>query len=106
MKQVECAATLAQRSARLGADSPYSSRGSSACPIARVARDTLVVGDSGTTDADYRRAQDGTFREAANPGRYPYFAKTIHGVSDTFEIDLNALFELGLGAMLDGFTPS
>jgi AcrR family transcriptional regulator len=63
-----------------------------------------MVGDSGTTDADYMRAQDGTFREAANSRRYPYFAKMILGVSDTFEIDLDALFELGLGALLDAFT--
>ena len=49
------------------------------------------------------REQDGTFRRIADGGEFPYLARMIPGLPDTFRVDLDALFEMRLRAMLDRF---
>jgi hypothetical protein len=68
-----------------------------------VEAEAKAVADSGKTDAEYMRTQDATFRDIAESGRYPHFAKMTHGIPVTFALDLDRLFEFGLRAMLDGF---
>jgi DNA-binding transcriptional regulator YhcF (GntR family) len=68
-----------------------------------VEAEAKAVADSGMSEADYMREQDETFRGIAESGQFPYFAKMTRGLPDTFQVDLDALLEMGLGAMLDGF---
>jgi hypothetical protein len=64
-----------------------------------------AIGDTGITEEDHMRLNEATFSALAGSGRYPYFAKMMRGISPSFELDIDALFELGLARLLDGFTP-
>jgi Tetracyclin repressor-like, C-terminal domain len=68
-----------------------------------VDAEARAVADSGISEADYMREQDETFRRIADGGQFPYFARMTRGLPDTFRVDLDALFEMGLRAMLDRF---
>ena len=68
-----------------------------------VDAEARAVADSRISEADYMREHDETFRRIAESGQFPYFAKMTRGLPDTFRVDLDALFEMGLDAMLDGF---
>lgn len=68
-----------------------------------VEAEAKAVADSGKTDAEYMRTQGAIFRDIAESGRFPHFAKMTDGISETFTLDLDRLFEFGLSAMLDGF---
>jgi DNA-binding transcriptional regulator YhcF (GntR family) len=67
-----------------------------------VEAEAKAVADTGTTDADYMREQDKTFREIVETGQYPYFGKMARGLPKAFKVDLDALFRLGLNVILDG----
>jgi DNA-binding transcriptional regulator YhcF (GntR family) len=67
-----------------------------------VDAEAKAVAASGISEADYMREQDETFRRIAEGGQFPYFAKMTRGLPSTFRVDLDALFEMGLGVMLDG----
>ncbi|NVB82431.1 MAG: GntR family transcriptional regulator [Kofleriaceae bacterium] len=64
-----------------------------------------AIGDTGITEEDHMRMNEAKFAALADSGRFPYFAKMMHGISSSFELDIDALFELGLARLLDGFTP-
>jgi AcrR family transcriptional regulator len=64
-----------------------------------------AVGDTGMSDEEHMRAHAAKFAALAGSGRYPYFAKMFRGISEAFDLDFNELFERGLAALLDGFTP-
>jgi DNA-binding transcriptional regulator YhcF (GntR family) len=64
-----------------------------------------AIGDTGMTEEDHMRLNEAKFAALAASGQFPYFAKMMHGISASFELDIDALFELGLARMLDGFAP-
>ena len=70
-----------------------------------VEAEAQAVGDTGTTEEEHMRAQEAGFAALAASGRFPAFARMLGGIPDQFDLDLDALFELGLRALLDGFAP-
>lgn len=58
--------------------------------------------ESGLSEAEWMASHDAEFAELAASGRLPTFAKVLTALSGGFEPDLDALFELGLRALLDG----
>jgi AcrR family transcriptional regulator len=59
-------------------------------------------GDTGLSEADWMASHEAAFAALAASGRLPTFAKVLHSLSGGFDLDLDALFELGLRALLDG----
>jgi hypothetical protein len=51
------------------------------------------------------RLTEAKFAALAGSGRFPYFAKLMHTMPASFELDIDSLFELGLARLLDGFSP-
>ncbi|WP_336216286.1 TetR/AcrR family transcriptional regulator C-terminal domain-containing protein [Nonomuraea sp. LPB2021202275-12-8] len=43
-------------------------------------------------------------RGIAESGDYPTFVKVVDELAGTFDLDLDRLFEFGLGPLLDGLT--
>lgn len=70
-----------------------------------VEAEAQAVAESGVTDAEYMHAVDAKYRDAAETGRYPFFTKVTRGVPDSLDMGVDAIFELGLRAILDGFAP-
>jgi AcrR family transcriptional regulator len=70
-----------------------------------VEAEAQAVGDTGLTEEDHMRAQEPGFAALAASGRFPAFARMLRGIPDQFDLDLDALFELGLRTLLDGFAP-
>ena len=64
-----------------------------------------AVGETGVSEHEYMRRQEASFAALAATGRYPYFAKLMREMPREFEIEIDDLFERGLAALLDGFTP-
>lgn len=64
-----------------------------------------AIGDTGMTEQEYMRMHEATFDALAHSGRFPHFAKLLDGISPSFELDFDSLFELGLARLLDGVTP-
>jgi len=58
--------------------------------------------DTGLSEQEHMRAQEARFKAVAASGTVPYFAKMLGELSTGFELDFDALFELGLKVMLDG----
>ena len=57
--------------------------------------------DSGISDADWMRSQDGAFEAIVASGRYPALSDVTRG-SDV-DVDLDTVFEFGLQCLLDGY---
>jgi len=62
-----------------------------------------AIADSGIGEEEYMRSQAATYDAVATSGRYPYFAKMMREIPDSFRLDIDELFERGLTSMLDGF---
>jgi len=65
--------------------------------------ETQAIADSGIDEEDYMRSQAAKYDAIAAAGRYPYFAKMMRDLPETFSLDIDELFERGLTSMLDGF---
>ena len=61
------------------------------------------LSESGLSEQEWMDSQIGAFEALAQSGRYPAFASTLAELTDGFELDFDAQFELGLRALLDGF---
>ncbi len=61
------------------------------------------LSESGLSEQEWMDSQIGAFEALARSGRYPAFASTIAELTDGFDLDFDAQFELGLRALLDGF---
>jgi AcrR family transcriptional regulator len=70
-----------------------------------VDAEAQAEGETGVTEADHMRVEEAKFEAIAASGAHPHFARMLQGIGPSFELDLDALFEMGLSAMLDGFTP-
>ncbi|MFF3429508.1 TetR/AcrR family transcriptional regulator C-terminal domain-containing protein [Streptomyces sp. NPDC002602] len=66
------------------------------------AQEEATTGQSGEQWMDGRAT---ALRELVESGRYPTFAKVVGAFDDGYELRLDALFELGLTALLDGLSP-
>jgi len=64
-----------------------------------------AVGETGISEEEHMRLHEARFNALARSGRFPYFAKMMQGIPPLFELDIDALFELGLARLLDGFAP-
>ncbi len=62
-----------------------------------------AASETGMNDSDWMDTQLGSFTALAASGRFPALARVLGELDATFELDLNALFELGLRLLLDGF---
>ena len=63
-----------------------------------------AASETGMNDSEWMDTQLGAFTALAATGRYPAFAAVLNELDSGFKLNLDALFELGLGSILDGFT--
>jgi DNA-binding transcriptional regulator YhcF (GntR family) len=62
-----------------------------------------AASETGMSDVAWMDTQLEAFTALARTGRYPSFAAALDELDAGFELDMDALFELGLTSMLDGF---
>jgi AcrR family transcriptional regulator len=62
-----------------------------------------AASDTGLTDDEWMAKQMAGFEGLAASGRYPAFAAVLSELAGGFDLDFDVLFELGLGALLDGY---
>jgi AcrR family transcriptional regulator len=62
-----------------------------------------AVSETGMTGDDWMQTQIADFASLAASGRYPAFAAVLAELEGGFDLELEVVFELGLGALLDGF---
>ncbi|MCE9575308.1 MAG: TetR/AcrR family transcriptional regulator C-terminal domain-containing protein [Deltaproteobacteria bacterium] len=62
--------------------------------------------DTGQSDEDWMTAHAPAFAALATSGRFPTFGRIHQQLADGFDLDLDALFELGLRTLLDGIGAS
>lgn len=60
---------------------------------------------TGQSDDQWMDSRAQVLQELVDSGRFPTFAKVVGSFEDGYDLRLDALFELGLGALLDGLTP-
>jgi DNA-binding transcriptional regulator YhcF (GntR family) len=70
---------------------------------ANLEREARAQADTGLTVEKFERAQATELQSIVADERYPHFAEMLAGLDDGYDFDLDALFELGLHALLDGF---
>jgi AcrR family transcriptional regulator len=71
---------------------------------ANLEGEAQAAAESGLTEEEWMQTQEATFLQLAASGAYPAFARVLRSLDDQFDLDLDELFELGLRALLDGFT--
>ncbi|WP_214325348.1 TetR/AcrR family transcriptional regulator C-terminal domain-containing protein [Nonomuraea sediminis] len=57
---------------------------------------------TGLTDEEWMETQEAHISAIVSSGSYPTFARTIADMGGDFDLNLDELFEIGLGPMLDG----
>ncbi|WP_314243001.1 TetR/AcrR family transcriptional regulator C-terminal domain-containing protein [Streptomyces kutzneri] len=60
---------------------------------------------TGQSEDQWMDSRAPVLRELVESGRFPTFAKVVGSFEDGYDLRLDALFDLGLGALLDGLTP-
>ncbi|MFJ8160274.1 TetR/AcrR family transcriptional regulator C-terminal domain-containing protein [Streptomyces sp. NPDC096136] len=60
---------------------------------------------TGQTEDEWMDSRTPVLRELMESGRFPTSAKVVGAFEDGYDLRLDALFELGLGTLLDGLTP-
>ncbi|MER6447489.1 GntR family transcriptional regulator [Streptomyces venezuelae] len=60
---------------------------------------------TGQSDDQWMDGRAPVLRELTDSGRFPTFARVVGSFEDGYDLRLDALFDLGLGALLDGLTP-
>jgi AcrR family transcriptional regulator len=60
---------------------------------------------TGLTDQEWMDAHTPAFVDLATSGQFPTFNKVFADLADSFDLDLDLLFDLGLEALLDGLAP-
>jgi AcrR family transcriptional regulator len=58
---------------------------------------------TGMTDDEWMAGQADQLAALVRSGRYPVFASVVQELQGGFDLDFEALFEIGLSALLDGF---
>jgi len=59
-------------------------------------------GDTGISDEEHMQVEDPQFTALAAGGELPHFAAVMAGLSQGFDLNVDALFEKGLKVLLDG----
>lgn len=68
-------------------------------------RELQAQAATGLTDEEWMARQEASLRTIVASGRYPAVTRTLTGFPDgDYDLDLDALFRLGLRALLDGIT--
>jgi DNA-binding transcriptional regulator YhcF (GntR family) len=62
-----------------------------------------ALGETGLSEDAWMSTQLQEFKALAMSGHYPFFAKTLGELDRGFDLSMDALFETGLQALLDGF---
>jgi DNA-binding transcriptional regulator YhcF (GntR family) len=70
---------------------------------ANLEREARAQADTGLTAETLEHAQAAELHSIVADDRYPHFAAMLAGLDGGYDFDLDALFELGLHALLDGF---
>jgi DNA-binding transcriptional regulator YhcF (GntR family) len=70
---------------------------------ANLEREARAQADTGLTVEKFERAQEAELQSMVADERYVHFAEMLAGLDGGYDFDLDALFELGLRALLDGF---
>ncbi|QGV79075.1 TetR/AcrR family transcriptional regulator C-terminal domain-containing protein [Streptomyces ficellus] len=65
-------------------------------------RETQALAATGLTEDEWMAGQEAAMREVVTSGRYPALSRTLMEFEDGYDLDLDALFEFGLGPLLDG----
>ncbi|MFJ3829341.1 GntR family transcriptional regulator [Streptomyces sp. NPDC090046] len=60
---------------------------------------------TGQSEDQWMDSRSHVLQELVDSGRFPTFAKLVGSFEDGYDLRLDALFELGLRALLDGLTP-
>ncbi|MFB6562679.1 MULTISPECIES: GntR family transcriptional regulator [unclassified Streptomyces] len=60
---------------------------------------------TGQSEDQWMDSRAPVLQELVDSGRFPTFAKVVGSFEDGYDLRLDALFDLGLGALLDGLTP-
>ncbi|MEV4512356.1 GntR family transcriptional regulator [Dactylosporangium sp. NPDC049525] len=66
-------------------------------------REARAQAETGLTDEQWVDTQAAAMQALASSGSYPNFAGVTGGLAGGYDFDLDALFETGLRALLDGF---
>lgn len=70
---------------------------------ANLEREARAQAETGLTAETFERAQATELGAIVADHRYPHFGEMLAGLADGYDFDLDALFELGLRVLLDGF---
>ncbi|MEV3992072.1 TetR/AcrR family transcriptional regulator C-terminal domain-containing protein [Streptomyces sp. NPDC049837] len=65
-------------------------------------REVQAQATTGLTEDEWMNTQARSMAEVVGSGRYPALARTLAGFEDGYDLDLDALFEFGLGPLLAG----
>ncbi|MFF1648555.1 TetR/AcrR family transcriptional regulator C-terminal domain-containing protein [Streptomyces sp. NPDC058240] len=68
-------------------------------------REAQAEASTGQSDDEWMDSRAPTLQGLAESGRFPTFTKVVGAFDDGYDLRLDALFELGLKALLDGLTP-
>ncbi|MFF7176928.1 TetR/AcrR family transcriptional regulator C-terminal domain-containing protein [Streptomyces sp. NPDC008121] len=68
-------------------------------------REAHAEAATGQSDDQWMDSRAPALRELAESGRFPTFAKVVGAFEDGYDLRLDALFDFGLSALLDGLTP-
>lgn len=68
-------------------------------------REAHAEAATGQSEDQWMDSRAPDLRSLAESGRFPTFAKVVGAFEDGYDLDLDALFERGLTALLDGLTP-
>ncbi|WP_328789583.1 MULTISPECIES: GntR family transcriptional regulator [unclassified Streptomyces] len=60
---------------------------------------------TGQSEDQWMDSRAPVLQELVDSGRFPTFAKVVGSFEDGYDLRLDALFDLGLGTLLDGLTP-
>jgi hypothetical protein len=66
-------------------------------------REARAQAETGMSDEQWGDTQAADMHALANSGRYPHFAHLMDGLVGGYDFDLDALFDVGLRVLLDGF---
>ncbi|WP_031015492.1 TetR/AcrR family transcriptional regulator C-terminal domain-containing protein [Streptomyces sp. NRRL F-5727] len=68
-------------------------------------REAHAEAATGQSEDQWMDSRASDLQALAESGRFPTFAKVVGAFGDGYDLDLDALFERGLAALLDGLTP-
>ncbi|MFG2429294.1 GntR family transcriptional regulator [Streptomyces sp. NPDC048590] len=68
-------------------------------------REAQAAATTGQTDEEWMDSRAHALQGLVDSGRFPTFTKVVGSFGDGYDLDLDALFELGLTSLLDGLAP-